>query len=133
MTVLNAQGSTFTFANISGTPVTVGGIASFTGFDGTASDIDVTTLASVAKEYRQGLQDFGKFTIQMMRDPADAGQIELALATAAQATRACVLTLPSGHTASFTAYVKSLTSDGGVDAIVKGTSEMKITGAVTWT
>lgn len=133
MTVINAQGTTFTFANSGGSPVTVGGIVSFKGFDGEAKDIDITTLASTAKEYRQGLQDFGKFEITLMRDPFDAGQQELENAKEAQATRACVLTLPNGDIASFQAYVKMIDVSGGVDKVVEGTCNMKITGPVVWT
>lgn len=132
MAVLNAQGATFTIDDNLASPVVVGGLVSFTGFDGEASDIDVTTLASTAKESRQGLQDFGNFSIELMRDPADVGQIELESAKAAQAVRECVLTLPSGDVATFDAYVKSLTSDGGVDAVVTGSCKLKISGNVVW-
>jgi hypothetical protein len=132
MAVLDAQGATFTIQNGGGSPQTVGGIVSFSGFDGEASDIDITTLASTAKEFRQGLQDFGAFSIELQRDPSDAGQTEMLTAKAAQATRVCVLTLASGDVATFSAYVKSLSSAGGVDATVTGSANMKVTGAVVW-
>lgn len=133
MTVLDAQLAVFTIADSGGSPITVGGTISFSGFDGEASDIDITTLASTAKEFRQGLQDFGNFSIELQRDPADVGQIELLSAKAAQATRACTLTLASGDVASFDAYVKSVTTAGGVDATVTGSANMKVTGVVAWT
>ncbi len=132
MTVINAQLATFTFSD-GASPVTVGGIVSFTGFDGTASDIDVTTLASTAKEFRQGLVDHGNFTIELMRDPQDLGQLEMDEARAAQEVRECVLTLVSGDIATFDAYVKSISSAGGVDGVVTGSASMKISGAVVWT
>ncbi len=132
MTVLDAQGTTFTFADGSNSPVTVGGIVSYKGFDGEATDINITTLASTAKEFRQGLQDFGKFELTLMRDPFDAGQAEMDSAKSAHATRTCVLTLPSGDFATFQAYVKMLDTTGGVDKVVEGTCNMKITGAVVW-
>lgn len=132
MAVLDAQGAVFTIDDDMGSPVTVNGIVSFDGFDGEASDIDITTLASTAKEFRQGLQDFGNFSIELMRDPQDTGQIELEDAKANQATRECVLTLPSGDIATFNAYVKSLTASGGVDGVVTGSCNMKITGSVVW-
>lgn len=133
MAVLDAQAATLSIDNSGGTPVTIGGVVSFSGFDGEASDIDITTLASTAKEFRQGLQEFGNFTIEMMRDPSDAGQIELLSAKAAQATREVILTLASGDVATFNAYVKSVTSSGGVDAVVTGSANLKISGAVVWT
>ena len=132
MAVLDAQLATFSIQNGGGSPVTVGGIVSFSGFDGEASDIDITTLASTAKEFRQGLQDFGAFSIELQRDPNDAGQDEMESAKAAQATRVCVLTLSSGDVATFSAYVKSLSSAGAVDATVTGSANMKVTGAVVW-
>lgn len=132
MAVLDAQGAVFTIDDNMGSPVTVGGIVSFDGFTGEASDIDITTLASTAKEFRQGLQDFGNFSLELMRDPQDPGQLELEDAKANQATRECVLTLPSGDIATFSAYVKSLTGAGGVDGVFTGTCNMKITGSVVW-
>jgi len=132
MTVLDAQGATFSIDDSGSTPVLVGGIVSFSGFDGEAADIDITTLNSTAKEYRQGLQDFGNFTLELKRDPNDAGQNELLSAKAAQATRTCILTLASGDVATFEAYVKSVSSSGGVDATIDGSANLKVTGAVVW-
>lgn len=132
MAVLDAQGAVFTIEDSGGSPVTVSGIVSFDGFDGEASDIDITTLASTAKEFRQGLQDFGNFGLTLKRDPNDVGQAELESAKAAQATRTCVLTLASGDIATFDAYVKSLTVAGGVDATLDGSCRMKVTGSVVW-
>lgn len=133
MAVLDAQGATFTIQNSGGTPITVGGVVSFSGFDGEATEIDITTLASTAKEFRQGLQDFGGFTLELKRDPSDAGQVEMLSAKAAQATRECVLTLASGDVATFDAFVKSVTTDGGVDDVVNGTASLRVTGEVVWT
>lgn len=129
-TAIDAQGTTFT---INGQ--TVGGIISFSGFDGEASDIDITTLDSTAKEYRQGLQDFGNFSLEILRDPNDTGQAELLTQKAAQTSSTCVLSLPDDVTlnvATFTAYVKSVSIAGGVDDVARGTVNMKITGSVVW-
>ena len=130
MAVIDAQGSTLTCEGD-----TIGGLISFSGFDGEASDIDVTTLASTAKEYRQGLQDFGNFSIEFIYDPNDVGQVELQTQKAAQTAATMVLTLPDTVTlnrATFEAFVKSITISGGVDDVVRGTANLKITGAVTW-
>lgn len=132
MTVLDAQGATFSIDNAASSPVLVNGIVSFSGFDGEAADIDITTLSSTAKEYRQGLQDFGNFSLDLKRDPNDAGQNELLSAKALQATRTCILTLASGDIATFEAYVKSVSVSGGVDATIDGSANLKITGAVVW-
>jgi len=131
MAVLDAQGVVITF-NDGTTAQTVGGVMSFSFGDGEASDIDVTTLASTAKEYRQGLQDFGNFSLELQRDPSDVGQAAMETAKAAQATRECVVTLPSGDIATFDAYVKSLSSTGGVDTTVTGSANLKVTGSIVW-
>lgn len=136
MAVLDAQGTTITITDgTTATTVatTIGGVVSYTFGDGEASDIDITTLASTAKEFRQGLQDFGGMSLELMRDPTDVGQIEMEVAKAAQATRQVVITLPGGQIATFNAYVKSLSSAGGVDAVVTGSSSLKVTGEIVWT
>lgn len=131
MAVLDAQGSTVTF-NDGSVAQTVGGVVSFSFGDGEATDIDTTTLASAAKEYRQGLQDFGNLTLELMRDPSDVGQAAMESAKAAQAVREVVITLPSGDVATFNAYVKSVSSQAGVDAVVTGSATLKVTGAIVW-
>lgn len=133
MAVLDAQGATLTIESALGVPVLIECISSFTGMTGQASDIDVTCLTSTAREFRQGLQDFGDFTIELMRDPAQVGQLEMEIAKNSQDIRTFVLTLPGGPVATFDGYVKGLTTSGGVDAVVTGTATIKITGPVVWT
>lgn len=130
MAIIDAQGSIFSINS-----QTVGQIASFSGMDGEAADIDVSNLASTAKEFRQGLQDFGNFSLELQRDINDVGQLELFDQKAAQTISTCVLTLPdtvTNNVATFSAYVKSFSISGGVDEIVRGTANLKITGAVVW-
>lgn len=131
MAVLDSQGTTVTF-NDGTTAQTVGGVVSFSFGDGQATDIDITTLASTAKEYRQGLQDFGDCTLELKRDPSDVGQAAMETAKAAQATREVVITLPDGDVATFNAYVKSLSTTGGVDDVANGTATLKVTGSIVW-
>lgn len=131
MAAIDAQGTTFTINSVE-----VGGIKSFSGFDGEAADIDITTLASTAKEFRQGLQDFGNFTLELVRDPNDVGQIELDTAKAAQTVQTCVLSFPDDvdlNVATFSAFVKSQSTGGGVDDIITGTANLRVTGSVVWT
>ncbi len=128
--VLDAQLATFTIADDEDAPVEVGQIKSFSGLDGEATDIDVSDLASEAKEFLQGLQVNGGFNLDLWFDPLDAGQAELIAARALQATRECVLTLVSGYTFTFDAYVKSLSSSGSVNNAISGTCTMMITGDI---
>lgn len=134
MPTLDAQGTTVEFFDADNiTTNVVGGVVSFSMGDGAAADIDVTTLASTAKEYRQGLQDFGDLSLELMRDPNDAGQSEMAVAKSAQSIRKVVVTLPGGDIATFNAYVKSISAAGAVDGVVTGSASLKITGSIAWT
>lgn len=127
---IKAQGTTISFENSISAAQVVGGVKSFSGLDGEAADIDITTLASTAKEFCQGLQDFGNFSIELVRDYDDVGQVALLDALDNQSTREMVVTLPSGtlNVITFQAYVKSITSAGEEDGIVTGTVNLKITG-----
>jgi hypothetical protein len=133
---LDSTGKTLT-ATGTATPTTytaIGNVKTFSGFDGTSSEIDKTNLASVAKEFSLGLVDPGHFTVEMDQDLGDAGQIALRAAQVAGTTKGFKLILPAGTTptASFNALVKKVSSQGGVDAIVKSSAELRITGAITW-
>lgn len=134
MTAIQAQGTTMTFED-SASPVvaqTVGGIQSFTGFDGESTEIDITTLASTAKEFDVGLEDFGNLSLEVIYDGSDAGQAAIMTAKSAAATKEVVLTLSDSSIATFDVIVKSFSKSGGVDDVVKGSVNMKITGAVVW-
>lgn len=133
-TPILAQGTTVTVEDGAASTATIGGIVSIAGIgSGSASEIDITTLASTRKEYRQGLQDNGSISFELIRDEDDAGQVELREMQAAQATREFVITLPSStlNVLTFDGFVTSLTTDIGADDVARGTCTVKITGAVT--
>lgn len=109
----------------------IANVKSYSGFDGAASEIDVTNLQSVAKEKRLGLQDFGKFSMEINPDYSDAGQNALRTSKGAGTQKNYRLTYPNAKVASFAAYVKSTPESGGVDAVIGGSVELTITGAVT--
>lgn len=134
---VDTTGKTITAGSGTATPQTytaVANVKTFTGFDGAASEIDVTNLASLAKEYRLGLTDPGHINFTMDQDLGDAGQLALRSHQASGAIANFKLILPAGTTptAAFTAFVKKITSDGGVDQVVKSSVEMRVSGAVTW-
>ncbi len=125
-----AQGTTFTFNSVA-----ILGVTGMTGLgSGKAKDIDVTTLASTAKQFLPGLQDFGSFTLDLIRSEDDAGQVAVATALAAQAPHTMVIVLPSGtlKTATCTCYVTSLTTDTAADEKATGKAEFRVTGAIAW-
>lgn len=133
-TAIDAQGATLQVDNATpGTADTaIANIKSFSGFDGEASEIDVTNLSSTAKEYKLGLKDFGTFSVEMNPDYSDSGQN--VLRAAGSSLKTFLLTLPNGTTAGFSGYVKNADSiSGGVDGVVDGSVSIKITGSVTIT
>lgn len=131
----SSVGGTYTSGGTA-TPVTwteISNLKTYSGFDGEAAEIDVTNLASTAKEFRTGLQDFGSFSFDWDIDLADAGQSAVRAAQASGSVKNFKLTLPNESTASFTGLVKNATNmSGGVDQIVGGSVAVKITGVVTF-
>jgi hypothetical protein len=105
---------------------------SFTAFDGAATVLDASNLQSTAKEKRMGLQDEGNFAVELDLDTTDAGQIALLAARTAQAQKTFRMTLPNAATATFSGYVTKVNAAGGVDALLKRSVEIAITGPVTW-
>lgn len=134
-TAISAQGSSIainTATNGEAVWTKIKNIISFTGFDGAASEIDVTDLDSTAKEFRLGLQDHGKFSFEMHIDRTDAGQIALEAARKAGKVSQLKLSLPNSETATFNVLVKSTPITGGIDAVLKGSVETRVTGDIEW-
>ena len=128
-----AQGTIVTVGDGAASTAVIGGIISMSGIgSGSASEIDVTTLASTAKEFRQGLKDNGSMTFELIRDEDDVGQVELKEMEDAQATREFIITVPTStlNVFTFDGFVTSLSTDIGSDDVVRGTCTVKITGAI---
>ena len=110
----------------------IGNVKDFSGFDGTVSELDKTNLQSGAMEYAAGLQDFGNFSLNIDIDDTDAGHIALRAAKTAASTKAFKLRLPNGKLRVFKAFVKKFGESGGVNAIHKGNTDLRITGVVNY-
>lgn len=111
---------------------TIAGVMSITGIgSGSATEIPTTTLASTAKEFAQGLQDFGSFSVDMIRNQDDAGQVAISAALAAQTTNAVVITLPTStlNVLTFNAFVTQFTTDINADGVVTGKATFRIVSA----
>jgi hypothetical protein len=144
--VANATADTFALLDVNTTGLVYGnggtatpsaytkinGLLSFDGFDGAASDIDSTDLDSTAMEYISGLRDEGKFGFEIKVLKDDNGQIALRAARTSGAVVGMKLSLPDGSVASFNTLVKSIPSSGGVNALLKGKVDTKISGPVVW-
>ena len=93
---------------------------------------EVADLDSVAKEFVSGIKDEGKFGFETKTLKADNGQIALRAARASGALLGMVLTLPDASVASFNVLVKTIPTSGGVNAILKGKTDCRISGPVVW-
>jgi hypothetical protein len=132
---VDTTGKTITAGSGTATPVQwtgVGNFKTYSGFDGQPTELDVTNMASSAKEIRLGLVDYGQLSLDFDLDNADSGQTVMLAAYAGGLAKQFKLTLPNAATATFTAYVRKFSSSGGVDQIVKRNAELRISGPVTW-
>lgn len=132
---IDTTGLTITAAGTA-TPTTwtpINNLPSFTGFDGAASELDVTNLQSAAKEFRLGLVDPGQFSIELQTDMTDAGQAAVRAKQQSGAISQFKLQLPGSTlvTYTFNGFVKKFTLGGGVDQVVKSSVDVRISGAVT--
>ena len=133
---ITAQGSVLKLdVAIPGTIDTaISNIISFQGFDGEASEIDITNLDSTAKEKMAGLQDFGNFSFEFHPKYGDAGQDNLRAAQASGAIKTFELTLSDATVIDFTGIVKNAQSiTGGVDAPLAGSCSIAVSGSITIT
>jgi hypothetical protein len=131
---LDTTGGTAYTSGGTATPVTfsaVGNIKDFSGFDGSASEIDVSNLSSTAKEYRLGLTDPGQFTINIDYDGTNAGHIALRAKQISGLLSNFKLTLPNAQNITFTGFVKKFALAGAVDAVAKTAVDIRISGAIT--
>jgi hypothetical protein len=109
----------------------IANIHDFSGFDGAASELDITNLDSTAKEFRLGLTDPGQFTFNIDYDNNNAGHIALRSKQVSGVISSFQLTLPNTNVVNFSAYVKKFSLQGGVDALAKTAVDLRISGAVT--
>lgn len=129
---IDTTGKTITAAGsaTSTTFTNIANVRTFSGFDGSASEIDVTNLDSVAKEFRLGLTDPGQFTFEIDYDSANAGHMALRARQISGVLSNFKLTLPNATVITFAAYVKKFSLGGGVDAVAKTSVDLRISGAV---
>lgn len=116
------------------TPITftnVANLKTYSGFDGSASEIDVTNLDSTAKEFRLGLVDPGQFSIEIDYDGANAGHVALRAKQVSGVITPFKVTLPNASVITFNGFVKKFSLAGGVDAVIKTSVDIRISGAVT--
>lgn len=136
--VIDVDSRAFTTYTSGGTatPVTwteISNIKDFKPSGSTATEIDVTDLASTAKEFATGLRDNGSFSMSIFVVPTDAGQAAVKTKFDSSLAGTFKLTTPDAKTYTFNAQVKSFPTigDGSVDAVITGSIELRLSGAIT--
>ena len=137
MATLQAQGSVVK-AGDAASPEVFTAIGQITAVDGPDTEVplvDVSNLASTAREFNVGLPDTGQFVIPVQYDPADTGQARCqALLDARTAGNFQVLLTDSPITQwSFSARVISFTKSASIDGVWEGSITIKVSGSITVT
>jgi hypothetical protein len=100
-------------------------------YQGAASaKIDVTTIASKAKEYALGLDDSGTFAMSGNWKISDPAQQALLTAKADKKARVFKTTFSDGSGFVFAGLVDQFTWSADVDNVVTGTFNVQVTGSV---
>lgn len=113
---------------------TIPNVVSFQGPGGQASVIDVTNLASTAKEKRVGLRDEGQLSLSLHFNPDDPVHIAMRADRAANTRRQYKITFTDttpAATWTFYGYVTQFSVQGGVDAVVEASVTIEIDGSIT--
>jgi acetylornithine deacetylase/succinyl-diaminopimelate desuccinylase-like protein len=135
-TSIEAQGVTLSIS-VGASPTafqTIANVIDFSGPGGQASVIDITNLASTAREKRMGLPDEGQLTFNVNLDPDAASHQALrdARKNRTQCEFRVTLTDTTNTTLTFLGYVLGFVVSGAVDDVVKAAITVEIDGAVTW-
>jgi len=103
------------------------------GPDGSASEIDVTTLDSSAREFAMGLKDSGAISFEAIYDPDNPTHQQLRTDWNARTLRnfQLVFTNNPATTWSFSAYVQTFATAASVDDVVRLNAALRISGDVT--
>lgn len=112
----------------------VGNFKSWNGYDGQNSDIDVTDLGSVAKEFRAGLVDPGQLQVgvQYLHRAADVGQDAIEASQIASGPSSVFkLLFKDGKFITANGYVKQFSNTGAVDGIVDSSITIRLSGPLT--
>jgi hypothetical protein len=129
---IRTQGTKIEYLETAPTTYAVlGEVISFDGPGGKAVIIDITNLASTAKEKLPGLPDEGAFTLTCNFAGKDAGQQAMHDARAQQTVVGLRVTLTDGTVLTFNCYCLEYKLAGKADSKVEVTLTFEITGAVT--
>lgn len=116
------------------TPLTYSAFCELTGVDqqdGTADEIDATTVCSTAKEFEVGLSDSGTLTLNYNYAPKSDIQAAFRAAKKAGTEVAVRITFPkNGGTIVMIGQVQQSSFSGGNAALWTGSTQLKLTGEI---
>ena len=95
---------------------------------GTASENDVTTICSTAKEFRLGLKDSGTMSVSGHWKQGHPAHTVIRTADADKQTRLIVVEFEDGSTFSALALISQRSWSAAVDGIVSATYNFRLTG-----
>lgn len=130
-TAISAQGTTVSInTGTAQVPVKqeIANVTGFSGFDGSANEIDVTTLRSTAKEKRLGLQDWASVNLEIDINLAEPSHKKLLLAKKGGTKLPFIYEMSDGTLIGFNAFVASFPIGAARDDVYKGTVKLTITG-----
>lgn len=108
-------------------------VITINGPDGSASEIDVTTLDSTAREFAMGLADEGNIPFELVYDPDNTVHAGLRADRAARTLRNFQLVLTNNPATTFalSGYVTQFALTAGVDDVVRVSANIRISGPMT--
>lgn len=112
---------------------TVPDVLSISGPDASKAEIDVTDLSSTAKEFKGGLADFGRMTVELNYIPGNPihTAIRNDFINALSPVRNYKLNFVNGHYWAFAAFVSGFPGNTQADSVEKATLTLRLSGPVT--
>ncbi len=126
-------------AGSTGATCLIGSITDFNALGGAAAIIDVTNIASTAKEKLAGLYDEGQITMSVSMDSSAIGHAKLREVRAARSKITTLIHLndsafgATGHTQiKAKGFVTSFPFSGSVDGKLARNVTIEVTGGAAW-
>lgn len=132
---LESQGMTIAISDDASPEVftTIPEVSDISGPDGSASEINVTDLASTAQEFKVGLKDEGSVSITMNYIPQNAVHTTLRTARNNRTLKNFRISFTDSPqtTWTFNAYVITFPIANGLDGVTTSTVGLRVSGSIT--
>ena len=111
---------------------TVPDVTAISGPDATKSEIEVTDLASTAKEFKGGLADFGRLTVDLNYIPGNPVHTAMRndFVSAASPVRNWQILFVNGKQWNFAGYVGAFPGNTQPDSVQKSSMTIRLSGPV---